>query len=265
MTKELDISRRQFLQKAGVFMGALLLPFDKLNKLIPPDTDFFTEKCKTLLADPSFFTELQVNNTKKIITNQFDFNEYDDLSDNKISHSDTCGLATLATIKKMCGFLYTGIVPNTTIAEIYKKLDGKTFIDVRGRESSYGNGRMIFVGLPDALKLIAPQYIKNTNFLTPNYGSKYSTFVPQGLWLEALKEGEKICEKGGFTLIHCVKHDDGHTILATDIKDGTAIVVDSFEAKAQRVYLGEYFESPGAISMIGVTLNPNLVKVNKFN
>ena len=222
----------------------------------------FTEGCKALLADPLFFTELQGENTEKIITSQYDPTEYKNLPDKvELRQNNSCNWATLATIKKMCEFLYTDIVPPTTIADVYKALVGKSFIDVRGYKYEFRSDRMAFVGLADALRLLIPKYILGTYFLTPNYGTRYAEPVPPQLWIDALKNGQEICENGGFTIVHCIKHRESHTVLATDIKDGMAIIVDSNSNTAQRVYFKDFLEPPGAINMIGVTLKPKNINV----
>jgi len=269
---EIDITRREFLKRALFGVGAVfLLPYTKsIEKEIPPNPDakFFAEKCRKLLSSPSFFTKPQGENTKLIITNQLDSKEYERLSGREISHNMTCTLAVIATIKKMCSFLYTDIVPDTTIADISNVLDGKSFIDVRGYESKYGKDSMVFVGLPDALNYFVPPSVISTEFLTPNYGARYATWVSQRGWLVALEKGQEICENGGFTIIHCIKHGANHAVLATDIKDDTAIVVDSFSATAERVRFSEYFEFPRPVNMIGVTLRPkelDIVSVKRLN
>jgi hypothetical protein len=225
-----------------------------------------------LLREPDFFTELQGENTKKIITLQFDDSEYIGMN-RKAFHNNSCGQSTLATIEKMCGYLNTGIVPDTTIADIDTTLDGLTFTDIKGYTTKYivWDDEMCFVGFPDVLELLIPQFISKTEFLSPNYGARYTRIVPQADWPDVLSKAQTVCEDGGFVIIFCLKYGAGHILLATDVKnDGTAVVVDSFTGTAQRVLLKNYFDSrvdpnakllgeqPGLLNMIGVTSKLNV-------
>ena len=220
-----------------------------------------------LIASPKFFTELQGKNTEKIITPQFDSKQYTRMN-RKAFPNNHCGQATLTTIAKMCEFLNTGNVPDITVADIDGVLDAATFTDVKGWNAKYINwdDEMYFIGLPDALKLLIPELISKTEFLTPNYGARDTRIVPQTLWPDVLLRAQTICEAGGFTVIGGLKYGSGHIVLGTDINtNGTAMVIDSFEGTAERVLLDDYFDfavdpeaqflgkQPGLLNMIGVT------------
>jgi len=196
------------------------------------------------------FRELQGENTNKIIKFQFDNSEYVGM-DKEVFRRNTCSQATLATATDLCGFLETGNVFGTKIADIYRDLNGKEFTDVKGFTAKYitWNDSMYFVAMPEALKLLMPQYISKVEFLTPNYGARYGRIVPQMDWPNILSKAQIVCKNGGFCILGGIKYGYGHTVLATDVKeDGTAIIVDSRSYKdlqqgtAQRVFLKKYFE-----------------------
>lgn len=225
-----------------------------------------------LMAQPEFFTEKLGENKKKIITLQFDDNEYADMS-GVLFKNNNCGEATLATIWKLFDYLNTGIIPDITIATIHKILAGATFLDIKNHITKYieSDGQMNFGGFAEALKLMIPEHIFAVEPLTPQYGNAYSRIVPQSHLQKTLNRAQTICEEGGIAVIRCIKYGGTHIILATDVKnDGTATIVDSYSGKAQRVVLKDYFElaldtdptdpntinfglQPGFLDMIGIT------------
>lgn len=229
-----------------------------------------------LMTKPEFFLEPQGENTRKIITHQFDENEYVGIN-RKYFDNNTCGEAILTTIVKMCDYFSTGKISDITIADIITELDEKKFTDIKGYEAEFitWDDQMYAVGFADALKLIIPKYVSNTEFLTPNYGARYTRIVPLSRWPEALMKAQTVCENGGFVIIHGLKYGAGHIVLATNIneKDGTAIIIDSRSEKnfesgtVRKVILNKYFGSavdpqatyldkqPGLLNMLGVTLN----------
>ncbi|MCD4756176.1 hypothetical protein K8R20_00980 [bacterium] len=225
-----------------------------------------------LMGDLEFFTKLWGENTRKILTFQLDPEEY--LRHPRTLDSDNCcGLATIATAIKMCEYLNTSKVPDITIADIHIALEGKTFTDIRGYTAKYvaWNDAMYFVGLPDALKTLAPQLISKTEFLAPNYGARYTRIVPQSEWPDIFSRAQAVCEDGGFVIIGGMKYRAGHIMLGTDIKeDGTATIVEPRCRIAQRVLLKDYFEKwvdpraaslgrqPGLLHMMGITPKLNV-------
>ncbi|MCD4811663.1 hypothetical protein K8R14_03605 [bacterium] len=226
-----------------------------------------------LMKDLEFYSDLHDGNTRKILTFQLDKEEYLGHPTRILDHDNCCGEATLATIIKMCEYLNTSKVPDITIADIHIALEGKTFTDIRGYTAKYivWNDAMYFVGLPDALKTLAPELISKTEFLTPDYGARYPRIVPQSEWPDMLSRAQALCEDGGFVIIGGMKYRAGHIMLGTDIKeDGTAIIVEPRCRIAQRVLLKDYFEEwvdyraaslgrqPALLHMFGITPKLNV-------
>lgn len=280
------LSRRDFLKVSGAYLATiapippvlrnLLRPEPKPS--LPPTPDVWELSLAQrveLMGRPDFFTELQGENTKIILTNQFDDNEYIGM-DRKVFRNNTCAQAVLTTLAKMGEYLNTGKVLNTTIADTYTALSEATFTDVKGYSAKYiaWNDAMYFVGIPGALELFVPQLVSKTEFLTPNYGARYSRIVPHSRWQDIFSKAQTVCEAGGAIIIGCLKYGAGHILLATNVKkDGTAIIVDSRLdtdgelGTAHKVLLEDYFEKavdpeakflgeqPGLLHMIGVTLS----------
>lgn len=223
-----------------------------------------------LMAKENFFTERLNNNSETIITPQFSDRQYGRMT-RKVFQNNTCGPATIATIAKMYQYLKTGKVPDIRIVDVYNVLDGQTFKDIRGWEDKYivSDDQMNYDGFPDALNLVIPGSTLITEFLTPDYGARYSPLFPQSHWPDALSKAQKICQKGGSVVLRGFKKDDfpvRHILLATGVKnDGTATFVDSYDGAAKRGVLKNYFESlvdpdakslgeqPGLLDMIGIT------------
>lgn len=224
-----------------------------------------------LMAKPEFFLEPQGDNTRKIITYQYDEGEYKGKYAN-----NTCGEAILTTIVKMCDYFSTGKISDITIADIITELRGKKFTDIRGAVAKYidWDDEMYIAGLDNAIKLIIPTHVSSTEFLTPNYGIGYTRIFPLSRWPDALKIAQNICKKGGFLILDGFKHQGRHFVIATDINetDGTAMIVDSrsennFElGTVKKVQLKNFFGSvvdplatylgkqPSLFNIIGVTL-----------
>jgi len=226
-----------------------------------------------LLAKPEFFTEILGTNTKKIMTSQFDDSEYLKIN-RRVFPNNNCGQSVLATTVKMCEYFKTGYVPDYTISDVDMTLDEFFFTDIKGHTEKIitPNDQMYFVGFSDALNLLLPQKILKTEFLTPNNGSRYTRIVfPKDL-SKALTMAQTTCEEGGFVIIHGLKYQSGHIILATNVKgDGTATIVDSrtaIDSQPGTVHIAnirDYFESrvdpdaeflgkqPGILNMLSVT------------
>lgn len=286
------MTRRDFLRQMGLIGGSALvarytpsylldvappevcgMPLSQLDAATPEVCGFSLAQRLELMSNPEFFTELQGENTKKIFTNQLDHSEYIKV-DGKVPFKNCCGQATLATSLKMLEFFNTCKVPDITIADVILKLKGETFKDKNGYEAPYivdWNKTMYWVGIPGALETLAPHLISKTEFLTPNYGARYTKILPQSKWPETLSKAQAVCEDGGFVIIGCLKYRSGHFLLGTDVKeDGTAIIIDSFSSRARRVLLRDYFEhyvdswdpslgrQPVLLHMFGITPKLNI-------
>lgn len=219
-----------------------------------------------IMKNSNLFTDLQANNTKKIITLQFDENEYTRLKRENNYHNNTCGVATLATIKKMFTFLNTGKVPDTTIADIDILLDGKFFTNKFDQQIEYINSNELMPvdGFPSAINLLMPELISKVEYFTPapfwSSEAKQLLLAPIPLedWNFYLSKAQDVCKNGGCAMIVGLKHNWGHVLVATDVKeDYTAMIADSYDGTVKKVSLNNYFEyfdkKPGLFAIIGIT------------
>lgn len=220
-----------------------------------------------LMSNADFFTRPLGKNSLQIVTDTNDNNEFIGIKA-ELFKNNLCGLCTLTSIGKLLEFIKTGdILDRYTIATTYNKLAGLSFIDVNGYKEEYfsWDNSMYFSGLPSAVKVLYPEYVLESRFLSHDFGARYQMVLPESNWPSFLLEAQDICKNGGFVILGGIKYGYGDILLATDVKeDGTAIIVDSWNHTVKRLKIREFFdpfidpsakhlgEQAGLLSVIGV-------------
>ncbi|MFA6007534.1 MAG: hypothetical protein WC784_02725 [Candidatus Shapirobacteria bacterium] len=222
------ISRRDFLGIAGLTVLSLAFRPRYFETPTPETWHLSLPEQLEILANPKTFTELQGKNTRKIITNQLDDNEY--LEKEVPNHNNTCGSAVVTTIIKLCEYLNTGVVPDNTIGSTYKILKKSTFNNQWGLVPILDQGGFIDNnGIGDAIKLLNPDLVSKTEYFT----SLPPVIISESQWPDILSKAQTICESGGIITIGTILHGSTHIIIATNVKkDGSATIIDSFDGTA---------------------------------
>ncbi len=196
-------------------------------------------QAKHLLQEPTFFTDKVGTNEPVILSKQGDPNEvegYDFLEVAMQKFMDnSCGLACFAMIQKISYYFATGIVPDIRIIDIFHKLRGKQYTDIRGYTEyivPQSDAPLINdAALSPALEILDPNHeLYETKELPPDYGVRDLYLFPRFKWDELFTTAKKdIIDKGGFILCFGYKYGWGHIFLITSLdenSDNPVTIVD---------------------------------------
>jgi hypothetical protein len=235
------------------------------------------EKRKALLADPKTFTEPLGPSGIKIITPQFDDNQYKRLDPKYLDEfrnadyeGNSCGEAVIAEVLKTYTYFKTGDVPDITIADVINYLMDIKFQGyrlIRPNATSMGDD-------PFKWGLEAMEHFgKETNLytvtqLSPDWGLDKTSLIPASQWAGLFRTArEESLDKGGVLVARVLKYGrppgtEGHFIMMSSLNaNSEPLIVDSIgsnkDGDARVIELGDYVEEsagqPGLLWMAEIT------------
>lgn len=266
-------SRRQFLKDSLTAAGAVVLaPWlrllgepsiaDRIAAMEPikgwkvPDN----EERQISLANPDFFTKPRGPSGNKIITAQFDENQYKRLKPQYLSHlksadykGNSCSEAVIATVLKTFAYFKTGDVPDISIADVINELmdvthQGSNLIQPNyiAMQDNHMKWAIEFFGQKTGMFSAVP--------LTPDWGLNNTHVVTPSQWNPLLESAKiKVFDEGGFGIVRGLKWGKepgtvAHFVIISNLNpDKKPLIIDSIGPKqlgdpVTALTLGSYFD-----------------------